>query len=164
MTRTIVVIGALDTKGNDFAFVKAAIEEAGHNALVIDVGVIGEPGLEPDIPASRVAEAAGVSLQALREKSDRGEAIAAMTKGIGIVVEELYKQRLVDGIIGMGGSAGTPSAQPFGCCQRKSLHVTVVFSKSTATVIAPHSRSPQSPQTSSSAWPNENLPDRGAES
>ena len=107
MTRTIVVIGALDTKGNDFAFVKAAIEEAGHNALVIDVGVIGEPGLEPDIPASRVAEAAGVSLQALREKSDRGEAIAAMTKGIGIVVEELYKQRLVDGIIGMGGSAGT---------------------------------------------------------
>ena len=107
MSRTIVVIGALDTKGNDFAFVKAAIEDAGHKALVIDVGVIGEPGLEPDIPASRVAEAAGVSLQALRERADRGEAIAAMTRGIAVVVEELFQSGSIDGIIGMGGSAGT---------------------------------------------------------
>jgi uncharacterized protein (UPF0261 family) len=107
MSRTIAVIGALDTKGNDFAFVKAAIMEAGHKALVIDVGVIGEPGLEPDIPASRVAEAAGVTLQALRERADRGEAIAAMTKGIAVVVDQLYKEGKIDGIIGMGGSAGT---------------------------------------------------------
>ncbi|MFN2187868.1 MAG: Tm-1-like ATP-binding domain-containing protein, partial [Candidatus Promineifilaceae bacterium] len=81
--------------------------EAGHKALVIDVGVIGEPGLEPDIPASRVAEAAGVTLQALRERADRGEAIAAMTKGIAVVVDQLYKEGKIDGIIGMGGSAGT---------------------------------------------------------
>jgi uncharacterized protein (UPF0261 family) len=107
MAKTIVVIGALDTKGNDFAFVKAAIEDAGHKALVIDTGVIGEPGLIPDIPASDVAEAAGVSLQELRERADRGEAIASMTKGITVIVEDLFQQGMVDGVLGMGGSAGT---------------------------------------------------------
>jgi len=107
MSKTIVVVGALDTKGNDFAFVKAAIEEVGHTALVVDVGVIGEPGLEPDIPASDVAEAAGVSLEELRQRADRGEAIAAMTKGIVVIVEDLYRRGILDGIIGMGGSAGT---------------------------------------------------------
>ncbi|HET6445151.1 MAG TPA: Tm-1-like ATP-binding domain-containing protein, partial [candidate division Zixibacteria bacterium] len=107
MTKTIVVIGALDTKGNDFAFVKAAIEDAGHKALVIDTGVIGEPGLIPDIPASDVAEAAGVSLQELRQRADRGEAIASMTKGIAVIVEDLFQRGMVDGVLGMGGSAGT---------------------------------------------------------
>ena len=40
---TIVVIGALDTKGAEVAFLKDQIEARGHRALVIDSGVLGEP-------------------------------------------------------------------------------------------------------------------------
>ncbi|MCA9949714.1 MAG: Tm-1-like ATP-binding domain-containing protein, partial [Anaerolineales bacterium] len=48
MSKTIALIGALDTKGADFAFVKRQIEERGHHVLMIDAGVVGEPSFEPD--------------------------------------------------------------------------------------------------------------------
>ncbi|MGD8585817.1 MAG: Tm-1-like ATP-binding domain-containing protein [Chloroflexota bacterium] len=107
MAKTIVVVGALDTKGQEFAFVKAAIEARGHRALVINTGVIGEPPFKPDISAAEVAEAGGATLQALRDQSDRGKAIGVMTQGAATVVTALYEQGRVDGILGMGGSAGT---------------------------------------------------------
>ncbi|RME49512.1 MAG: UPF0261 family protein [Chloroflexi bacterium] len=107
MPKNIAVVGALDTKGQEFAFVKAEIEKRGHRALVINTGVIGEPAFEPDVPAARVAEAGGVSLEELREKADRGLAMDVMTRGIAKVVKELYDEGKIDGIIAMGGTAGT---------------------------------------------------------
>ena len=107
MTKTIAVIGALDTKGPDFEFVKGEIERQGHQALVIDVGVVGEPAFTPDIPAEQVAEAGGVSLSELRARADKSLAMETMTRGIARVVRELYEQGQVDGVFSMGGSAGT---------------------------------------------------------
>ena len=82
MPKTIAVIGALDTKGKEFAFVKEQIKQRGHAALVIDSSVVGEPGFKADIPSKKVAEAGGVSLKELQEKADRGLAMDVMTKGI----------------------------------------------------------------------------------
>lgn len=107
MSRTIVVIGALDTKGEEFSFVKQAVEARGHQALVINTGILGEPYFEPDISAAQVAEAGGTSLATLRQKADRGEAITVMTQGAAQVVHDLFRQGRVDGVLGMGGSAGT---------------------------------------------------------
>lgn len=107
MSKTIALIGALDTKGADFAFVKRQIEEHGHKVLVIDAGVVGEPGFVPDIAATAVAEAGGSSLAALREQADRGAAIDVMTKGAAVIAKRLFDQGKMDGILGMGGSAGT---------------------------------------------------------
>ena len=107
MSKTIVVVGALDTKGQEFAFVKAAIEERGHRPLVINTGIVGEPLFEPDISAGEVAEAGGTTLQSLRDQSDRGQAIAVMTDGVVVVVQSLFDKGQVDGILAMGGSAGT---------------------------------------------------------
>jgi uncharacterized protein (UPF0261 family) len=107
MSKTIALIGALDTKGADFAFVKAAIAARGHRAFVIDTGIIGEPTFAPDITAAQVAEAGGSSLAALREAGDRGTAVDTMTHGIAKVVWGLYENGRIDGVLGMGGSAGT---------------------------------------------------------
>lgn len=107
MAKTIVVVGALDTKGAEFAFVKKAIEDRGHNVLVINTGIIGEPSFPADIPAAEVADAGGSSLVALREKADRGEAIAVMTEGVAAIIQDLFEKGQVDGVFGMGGSAGT---------------------------------------------------------
>ncbi|UCC52993.1 MAG: Tm-1-like ATP-binding domain-containing protein [Anaerolineaceae bacterium] len=107
MPKTIAVIGALDTKGQEFSFVKAAIEQRGHRTLVVNTGVVGEPLFEPDITAAQVAEAGGTSLADLRQQADRGTAIDVMTSGVAIIANELYSQGKIDGILGMGGSAGT---------------------------------------------------------
>ncbi len=107
MSLTVAVIGALDTKGSEFAFVKREIGRRGHRALVINTGVVGDPAFEPDTSASRVADAGGVSLEELREKGDRGVAMDVMARGVAEVVKELHDQGKLDAVLGMGGTAGT---------------------------------------------------------
>lgn len=107
MTKTIAIIGALDTKGDDFAFVKTAVTTRGYRAIVINTGIVGEPPFAPDIAAADVAEAGGRSLASLREEADRGTAVDVMTKGIAVIVKNLFLEGQIDGVLGMGGSAGT---------------------------------------------------------
>ena len=107
MAKIIAVIGALDTKGDEFLFVKKEIEKRGHAALVINVGIVKDPGFEPDVPADEVARAAGSSLVILRDKSDRGLAIVTMSKGIAKVIVDLHSADRIQAVIAMGGSAGT---------------------------------------------------------
>ena len=57
MSKTVVMVGSLDTKGQEFAFVKELIEAEGLDTLVVDFGVMGEPTLEPDIKRDAVAKA-----------------------------------------------------------------------------------------------------------
>jgi len=107
MSKTIAVIGAFDTKGEDFAFVKAEIEKRGHNVLLVNVGVLGESPFKVDISSERVAEAGGVCLKELRETRERGMAMQVMAKGVTNIVRNLYHQGKIDGVFAMGGSAGT---------------------------------------------------------
>jgi uncharacterized protein (UPF0261 family) len=107
MSRTIAVIGALDTKGPEFAFVQAEIERRGHRALVIDTAVMGEPAFPPDVPAEAVATAGGARLADLRAKADRGAAMEVMTRGAERIVRRLFDEGRLDAVLGMGGSAGT---------------------------------------------------------
>jgi uncharacterized protein (UPF0261 family) len=107
VTKTIAIIGALDTKGEEFAFVKAEIERRGHRAWVINTGVVGEPSFPPETAAAEVAENGGTSLEMLRQRADRGAAIEVMTNGIAIVVKALFDQGKIDAVLSMGGSAGT---------------------------------------------------------
>lgn len=107
MPRTIVIIGSLDTKGPEFAFLKREIEKRGFNTLVVDTGILGEPLLSPDISRDQVAQAGGSNLTLLVEKKDRGEAMSVMTKGAPIIIKKLFEEGKCDGIISMGGGGGT---------------------------------------------------------
>jgi len=107
MPSTVAIFGALDTKGAEIAFVRDAIRAAGPATLVVDTGVVGEPAFAADIPADEVAAAAGGSLQALRERADRGEAVDVMAQGAAAVAARLHAEGRIDGILAMGGSAGT---------------------------------------------------------
>ncbi|GIK56866.1 MAG: Tm-1-like ATP-binding domain-containing protein [Chloroflexi bacterium] len=110
MSKTIAIIGALDTKGAEFAFVKGELLRRGCRALVINTGIIGEPLFAPEIDADTVAQAGGRSLADLRAEGDRGTAVATMTSGVATIVKKLYDDGKIDGILGMGGSAGTVMA------------------------------------------------------
>src|SRR2546426_12056422 len=106
---TIGILGTLDTKGVEHAFVAAQIRARGHETLVIDVGTIGEPGLKPDITRSEVTAAAGIEFSALAAKRDRGEAVAGLGKGAPLVGSQLVATGGIPGLIflcGGGGGAG----------------------------------------------------------
>ena len=107
---TIALVCALDTKGDEARFVRDVIAARGHRVLVVDTGVVGEPRIAPDVPASQVAEAGGTSLEALRRQADRGAAIAAMAQGAASIAERLQREGRLHGVIGLGGSAGTAVA------------------------------------------------------
>ncbi|MYE25725.1 MAG: UPF0261 family protein [Chloroflexi bacterium] len=107
---TVVLAGALDTKAAEFAWVKSLVEAQGLRALVIDVGILGEPGFTPDISREAVASAAGSDLESLRRVRRRGEALEVMGRGLAVIARRLYDEGALDGILGMGGSGGTTVA------------------------------------------------------
>src|SRR5690606_1980097 len=62
MPKTVVIVGALDTKGDEFAYIKELIEKEGLNTIVVDFGVMGEPTFKPDVSRFEVAQAGGGDL------------------------------------------------------------------------------------------------------
>jgi len=106
--KKICLIGAFDTKGAEYAFVREQILARGHEVLTVNTGIIGSTDQFPvDIKAHEVAQAGGGSLEQLREKKDRGEAMKVMCAGAPAIIKSLYDDRMIDGIIGMGGTGGT---------------------------------------------------------
>ena len=110
MGRTVVVVGALDTKGAEFDYVRQAIRRAGLEVLTVDFGVLGEPAFAPDVGRAEVALAAGGDLERWRSGEHKDEAMAGMAAGLAVVVRRLYEQGRLDGIVSMGGSGGTSIA------------------------------------------------------
>jgi uncharacterized protein (UPF0261 family) len=105
--KTIAILGTLDTKGPEFAYLKSRIESAGIRTLVIDAGVLGAPGFPPDVRREDVARAGGRELAELLNERDRGKGIAVMAAGAAAVVRRLHGEQQIDGLISLGGSAGT---------------------------------------------------------
>lgn len=111
MPKTVVIVGALDTKGEEFAFIRDLIAKAGVNTLVVDFGVMGEPAFKPDITRQEVAQAGGGDLSYLASGDHKDQAMKVMANGLAQVVRRLYyDEGRLDGIIGMGGSGGTSIA------------------------------------------------------
>ena len=105
---TICLIGAFDTKGTEYAFVRDRIQERGHQALTVNTGVLGSTDLfAVDVEADEVARAGGADLERLRERGDRGDAMRVMTAGAPAVVAGLHERGRIDAVLGMGGTGGT---------------------------------------------------------
>lgn len=107
---TIAVLGTLDTKGREHAFVAERIRARGHGTLLIDVGTGGEPAVAPDITRSDVAAAGGIDLPALMARGDRGECVSAMAMAAPRLLERLVAEGRIDGVISLGGGGGTAIA------------------------------------------------------
>jgi uncharacterized protein (UPF0261 family) len=116
----VVLIGTLDTKGAEVQFVRDVLHQSNLRTLVIDASVLQLPHFPADVPREKVFEAAGTSLAAVQTAGDRGQAIAAAAAGVAKLVLDLHRQGKVEGVFGLGGSAGTTigttamRALPFG--------------------------------------------------
>ena len=108
MGKMILMIGAFDTKGAEYAFLRQQILGRRCKVLTVNTGVMGTTDLFPvDVEAKEVAKAGRASLAVLREKKDRGQAMKVMTAGAAAVARRLFDKGRFDGIIGMGGTGGT---------------------------------------------------------
>jgi len=107
---TVVLLGTLDTKGEEYDFLRRKVREEGVIVLLVDTGVLGAPLAEPDISRQEVAEAAGANAQELAKSGDRGAAVEAMARGAAEIVKELYSQGRLDAVLALGGSGGTAIA------------------------------------------------------
>jgi uncharacterized protein (UPF0261 family) len=104
---TIAVLGTLDSKGEEHAFVAALIAQHGHKPLLIDVGTGGPATVQPDITREQVAAAIGLDLASLMAKKDRGACVVAMTHAAPALVAKLASDGRIHGIISLGGGGGT---------------------------------------------------------
>lgn len=104
---TVILLGTLDTKGEEYEFLRDELSERGVSTVVIDAGVLGDPVFPPDIDRTEVAKAGGSTLADLAAANDRGGAIDVMSKGAATIVCRLHQEGRLDGIVGLGGTGGT---------------------------------------------------------
>ncbi len=108
---TILLIGTLDTKGAEIAWIAREIERLGCDVIVLDSGVAGSPTIDGvAFPRDAVAAAAGAKLGEL-EQLDRGEAVEAMAIGVRRIAVDLAAERRIHGALCVGG-AGVSLAVP----------------------------------------------------
>jgi uncharacterized protein (UPF0261 family) len=107
---TILLLGTLDTKGNEYKYVKEKIEAEGCRVITVDVGIKGVPAWKPDISREQVAAAAGYDLSALVRRNDRGFAIQCMAEGAAAIVRSRYDEGDLQAILALGGSGGSTIA------------------------------------------------------
>lgn len=108
--KTIIILATLDTKGIEAQYMRDQIEKLGEGALVVDVGVVGQPATKADITRQEVAEAGGTPLITLLEKPDREVAAPIMADGATKIITKLVEGGNVHGIVSMGGTQGTTLA------------------------------------------------------
>ena len=108
--RTVLLIGTLDTKGDEFAFLRERLESAGVGVLLADVGTLEPPTAQADLTREQVAAEAGVDVDALREAGDRGAAIGAMAGAAAALARRLHDEGRIHGVLSAGGSGNTAIA------------------------------------------------------
>jgi uncharacterized protein (UPF0261 family) len=108
--RTVLLLGTLDTKGDELAFLRERLRDAGVGVLLADVGTLEPATVEADITRDEVGAAAGVDVEALREAGDRGAAIAGMAGAAAALARRLYDDGRIHGILSAGGSGNTAIA------------------------------------------------------
>jgi uncharacterized protein (UPF0261 family) len=118
--KTIVLLGRLDSKGKEYAYVKDRMIHGGFDVIVVDSGTRGAPQFKPDISREEVARAAGVEIQEVVDPTDENKEIQVMMEGASRIAQRLRDSGRLDGIMCLGGSRGTAigtaamRALPFG--------------------------------------------------
>lgn len=107
MTKTIVVVGTLDTKEQEIEFVRELISGRGHVPLVVDCGIMKDPIIEPAVSRHQVAKAGGTTIEEIVTRGDKDAAIRTMAFGATVITSRLRAEGKLDGVIALGGAQGT---------------------------------------------------------
>ena len=107
---SVYLFATLDTKGAEADFVRQLLTAYGVGVTLVDVGALGEPAVAADIARDHVFALAGSSLEDVRRRADRGEAVTLAADGAAHLAREAFAAGGLGGVLGLGGSAGTSIA------------------------------------------------------
>ena len=107
---SVVVIGTLDTKGDETAFARDLLVSLGYKTIVVDAGSAGVPAFPGDVTRDEVFLRAATSSAEIDARRDRAWGVDRSAAGVAAVVGELAAQGELEGVLGLGGSAGTTIA------------------------------------------------------
>ena len=110
MSKKIAIIGTLDTKAEEMKYLKEQIMARGHEAVVIDVGVIGTIPFEPDIKREQIAKANNTTIEEITAYNNEAKAMNQMAIGTAKIIKELNYRGDLDGVLAIGGTMGTDLA------------------------------------------------------
>lgn len=110
--KTIAILATLDTKAAEANLMREEIESLGGNAIVIDIGVVGEPGIKADISRAEVIAKGGGSLDELLVKPSRETSGPFVTEGAKKTLIELISKGSIHGVVTLGGTQGTSTCAP----------------------------------------------------
>jgi uncharacterized protein (UPF0261 family) len=108
--RTVLLVGTLDTKGAEYAYLRERLRLHGVDSILADVGVNEPVGAEPDISRAEVGAETGADPAALAAAGDRGEAVTAMAAAAEALARRLWDEGRIGGVLAAGGSGGTAIA------------------------------------------------------
>lgn len=105
--KSVLLIGTLDTKGPEIAYVRDRLQALGVPTIVADSGILGEPlEIVPDVTRAQVAERGGTTIDALRNAGSRGAAVHGMLAGLQRLALDLYAEGRLGGVLTLGGAEG----------------------------------------------------------
>lgn len=104
--KSIVIIGTMDTKGPELAYIAQKVTQAGCRSLLMDVGVRSESHIQTDISVDQVAISVGDDIATIRALP-RGEAVERISQAAALYLKQMIDAGKVHGVIGVGGSGGT---------------------------------------------------------
>lgn len=105
----VALIGTLDTKGAECAWLAEQLDKHGVQALFVDVGSFSASPLA-NVSSDDVIAAADSDAAALRERRDRGEMMQVMSVGAARIVRDLAVSGRIHGLLALGGSGGSSVA------------------------------------------------------
>ena len=107
VSKSIALIGTLDTKGEEISFMKDLVEKKGYKPIVMDVGILGTPPFVPDIRRQDVLKEIGLELNYLISLRDGGKASEIMSNALSATIKKHYEEGAIDGVIAIGGGMGS---------------------------------------------------------
>jgi uncharacterized protein (UPF0261 family) len=106
-SKTVLLVGTLDTKGAEYAYLRERLRAHGVDTILADAGVNPAAGVEPDL---HVGAETGADPAALAEAGDRGAAVTAMADAAEALARRLFSEGRIGGVLAAGGSGNTAIA------------------------------------------------------
>ena len=106
-TPTALIVATMDTKGQEAMFLAECLTAGGVEVKIMDGGIKGQCPTPVDVTREEVARAGGKSLSEVQNIGHEGQALEVMTNGAIKCAQDLYRQNLIQGVLGLGGSMGT---------------------------------------------------------
>ncbi|MHB8064367.1 MAG: Tm-1-like ATP-binding domain-containing protein, partial [Ruminiclostridium sp.] len=101
-SKTIALLGSLDTKSDEILYAKALIERGGCTCLIIDMSTRCLSQKQPGISPYQLLKNSGISEEAFA-KLDKSEKVESMREAVELMLLELYVQHRFNGVLSIGG-------------------------------------------------------------